>query len=39
MESLGLVNDHLRGCHVRTACDRDRREVTPPRPSGSAAVE
>ena len=25
MESLGLVNDHLAGCHVRAACERDRR--------------
>ena len=30
MQSLGLVNDHLRGCHVRTACDRDRRAVVIP---------
>ena len=27
MESLGLVNDHLAGCHARTACERDRRAV------------
>ncbi len=27
MESLGLVNDHLAGCHVRKACEDDRREV------------
>jgi len=27
MQSLGLVNDHLAGCHVRTACDRDRRAL------------
>ncbi len=37
MESLGLVNDHLAGCHVRTACEEDRRSVEvpgarPPRP-------
>lgn len=33
MQSLGLVNDHLQGCHVRTACDRDRRDViVPPLP-------
>jgi DNA-3-methyladenine glycosylase I len=25
MQSLGLVNDHLRGCHVRAACDLDVR--------------
>src|SRR5437660_1360543 len=23
MESLGVVNDHLAGCHVRAACDGD----------------
>ncbi len=33
MQSLGLVNDHLRGCHVRTACDRDRRAAVVPSPS------
>ena len=27
MESLGLVNDHLAGCHVRSACEQDRRAV------------
>ena len=27
MESLGLVNDHLAGCHVRSACEEDRRAV------------
>jgi len=32
MQSLGLVNDHLRGCGVRTACDRDRKAVTVPVP-------
>jgi DNA-3-methyladenine glycosylase I len=29
MQSLGLVNDHLHGCHVRTACDRDRVALGP----------
>jgi DNA-3-methyladenine glycosylase I len=24
MESLGVVNDHLAGCHVRQACEQDR---------------
>jgi DNA-3-methyladenine glycosylase I len=24
MQSLGLVNDHLKGCHVRSACERER---------------
>jgi DNA-3-methyladenine glycosylase I len=30
MQSLGLVNDHLRGCHVRTACEADRRSTDVP---------
>jgi DNA-3-methyladenine glycosylase I len=28
MQSLGLVNDHLQGCHVRAACERERRRIT-----------
>ena len=28
MQSLGLVNDHLKGCHVRAACEQERREIT-----------
>jgi len=28
MQSLGVVNDHLRGCHVRTACEAERRRLT-----------
>jgi DNA-3-methyladenine glycosylase I len=27
MQSLGLVNDHLQGCHVRAACTTDRRAL------------
>jgi DNA-3-methyladenine glycosylase I len=27
MQSLGLVNDHVKGCHVRAACERDRRSL------------
>lgn len=27
MQSLGVVNDHVRGCHVRSACDADRRSL------------
>ncbi len=27
MQSLGLVNDHLGGCHVRAACEQDRRRL------------
>ena len=29
MESLGVVNDHLAGCHVRDACEQDRARITP----------
>ena len=38
MESLGLVNDHLAGCHVRSACEADRRALTPPQRPGDRAV-
>lgn len=31
MQSLGLVNDHLRGCHVRAAVDEARRALVRPR--------
>ncbi len=27
MEALGLVNDHLADCHVRNACEADRRRI------------
>jgi DNA-3-methyladenine glycosylase I len=27
MQSLGVVNDHLRGCHVRAACENERRAL------------
>ena len=30
MESLGVVNDHLAGCHVRDACEEDRRRHPTP---------
>jgi DNA-3-methyladenine glycosylase I len=29
MQSLGLVNDHVTGCHVRSACEQDRRAIEP----------
>ena len=29
MQSLGVVNDHLSGCSVRVACERDRRNLPP----------
>ena len=28
MESLGLVNDNLAGCHVRAECEAERRAIT-----------
>ncbi len=31
MESLGLINDHLWGCHVRVACNKDRQATDVPR--------
>lgn len=36
MQAMGLVNDHVEGCFVRRAVERDRRGLT--RPSGSTAV-
>lgn len=27
MQSMGVVNDHVAGCHVRTACDRERKMI------------
>ena len=30
MQSLGLVNDHLEGCHVRVACNRLRQATVVP---------
>ena len=30
MQSLGLVNDHLKGCHVRAACEGYRRQIAVP---------
>ena len=33
MQSLGLVNDHLAGCHVRSACEQERKATqVPPLP-------
>ncbi len=29
MQALGVVNDHLAGCHVRDACEHDRRTIGP----------
>ena len=30
MQSLGVVNDHLRGCFARAECEADRRDAAPP---------
>ena len=30
MQSLGVVNDHLRGCYVRADCERERRALPTP---------
>jgi DNA-3-methyladenine glycosylase I len=30
MESLGVVNDHLAGCHARPACEEERRSLRLP---------
>lgn len=33
MQAMGVVNDHVVGCHVHAACDAERRAlVRPPRP-------
>jgi DNA-3-methyladenine glycosylase I len=32
MQSLGVVNDHLTGCHRRAACDTERAGFPRPRP-------
>ena len=31
MEAMGLVNDHLTGCHVRAVAERERAAFDPPR--------
>ncbi len=30
MQAVGLVNDHIEGCDVRSACAKARRDFTPP---------
>jgi DNA-3-methyladenine glycosylase I len=30
MQALGIVNDHLRGCHARADCERERRLLATP---------
>ena len=36
MQSLGLTNDHLAGCHARPACTAERKGLRPPAPSPAA---
>jgi len=33
MQAMGLVNDHVEGCHVRERAEQARRRFTRPRPS------
>jgi DNA-3-methyladenine glycosylase I len=33
MQAIGVVNDHLRGCHFRAAADGERWSFFPPRPA------
>lgn len=39
MQSLGLVNDHLRGCWARSACEADRRVAVIPGRGGTGVAE
>ena len=34
MEAMGLVNDHLEGCHRRPEVERERRRFRRPSPPG-----
>lgn len=36
MQAMGLVNDHVEGCHVRATVASARRDFAPPRPSQPA---
>jgi DNA-3-methyladenine glycosylase I len=33
MQAMGLVNDHLDGCHVRRVVERERRTLRRPAPT------
>ena len=37
MQSEGIVNDHIEGCHARTVCEAARHAFARPRPQGGAA--
>jgi DNA-3-methyladenine glycosylase I len=34
MQSTGLVDDHLEGCHARTEAERERSAFVRPQPAG-----
>jgi DNA-3-methyladenine glycosylase I len=36
MQAMGLVNDHLDGCHVREAAEQARRKLARPRAAGNS---
>lgn len=38
MQAMGLVNDHLDGCHVRRSAATDRRNLQLPTPYGPRAI-
>jgi DNA-3-methyladenine glycosylase I len=37
MQAMGLVNDHVEGCSVRAAVERDRRRLARPATGTTAA--
>ena len=37
MQAMGLVDDHLEGCHARAAAERARARFVRPRPTGTSA--
>jgi DNA-3-methyladenine glycosylase I len=38
MQSLGLVNDHLSGCHARAVCEDQRRRTRTPSLGGDSTT-
>lgn len=36
MQAIGVVNDHVKGCYVRSACARERRDLTTAEVSSGA---
>jgi DNA-3-methyladenine glycosylase I len=39
MQAMGLVNDHLEGCHCRAQAQRLRQYLTPPRRAATVAAQ